>query len=95
MEVQAEQREYRTSFLTSGTASLVDQALRRFEADQYLDCKKCGEPIAEQRLLALLCRGDCYRDHHRSQSVDKRQRVKIELKLYVCLSSRHLDLLRR
>ena len=43
MEVQAEQREHRTSFLTRGTASLVDQALRRFEADQYLDCKKRGE----------------------------------------------------
>ncbi len=31
----------------------IEYALRRIEADQYLDCEKCGEPIAEQRLMAI------------------------------------------
>ena len=31
----------------------IDHALRRIEADQYLDCEKCGEPIADKRLIAV------------------------------------------
>lgn len=31
----------------------IDHALRRIEADRYLDCERCGEPIAEERLMAL------------------------------------------
>ena len=31
----------------------IDHALRRIEADRYLDCEQCGEPIAEERLMAL------------------------------------------
>ncbi len=31
----------------------IDHALRRIEADRYLDCEKCGERIAQRRLLAL------------------------------------------
>ena len=31
----------------------IDRALSRIEADSYLDCESCGEPIGEERLLAL------------------------------------------
>jgi len=31
----------------------IDHALRRIEADQYLDCEQCGKPIVEERLMAL------------------------------------------
>ncbi len=31
----------------------IDHALRRIEADRYADCEDCGEPIAEERLMAL------------------------------------------
>ena len=31
----------------------IDHALRRIEADQFLDCEQCGKPIAEERLMAL------------------------------------------
>ena len=31
----------------------IEHALRRIEADKYLDCEKCDRPIAEQRLIAL------------------------------------------
>ena len=30
----------------------IDHALRRIEADQYLDCEQCGKPIVEERLMA-------------------------------------------
>ncbi len=31
----------------------IDHALRRIEADLYSDCEQCGEPIPEERLMAL------------------------------------------
>ncbi len=31
----------------------IDHALRRIEADQFLDCEQCGKPIPEERLMAL------------------------------------------
>jgi RNA polymerase-binding protein DksA len=31
----------------------IDRALERIEADQYLQCQSCGEPIGEERLKAL------------------------------------------
>ena len=37
----------------------IDHALCRIEADQYLNCEKCGEPIAKRRLLALPCATRC------------------------------------
>ncbi len=31
----------------------IDHALLRIDADAYLDCESCGEPIGEARLKAL------------------------------------------
>ena len=31
----------------------IDHALARIEADSYLHCESCGEPIGEERLKAL------------------------------------------
>ena len=33
--------------------SQIDHALRRIDADKYLECEQCGEPIAERRLIAV------------------------------------------
>ena len=39
----------------------IDHALRRIDADQYLECEKCGEPIAEPRLIAVPYAARCIR----------------------------------
>jgi len=39
----------------------IEHALRRIEADKYLDCEKCDRPIAEQRLVVLPYATQCIR----------------------------------
>ncbi len=39
----------------------IDHALRRIEADAYADCEQCGEPIVEERLMALPYATRCVR----------------------------------
>ena len=38
----------------------IEHALRRIENDQYADCEACGEPIAEERLIALPYATQCF-----------------------------------